>query len=280
MDTANTKYINQLVNAHKVSAFLVPLVEAMEINKRTSGVDNLSLPDMLKTVIETGGEVYQEILDEEALVDTGLIPDKLFQVLAKTLRNNVVLYNSASLALIKDDMVKMFTKNIDFLQKYQNLGFEKNTGGKSTPSRVDAIIERQHSMGHAVSALSQMFMPVWIFHTNLYTSAFIDEDKMADLNMEVSSYLVNILDVFMKKMESSQSKYFNDFQINSLFLCAEMIANLMHDYNGKIIKNKESLNEYIESPIELISELVPAMYANFSALNKAAEGALSGLLSR
>jgi hypothetical protein len=252
----------------------------MEINKRTSGVDNLSLPDMLKTVIETGGEVYQEILDEEALVDTGLIPDKLFQVLAKTLRNNVVLYNSASLALIKDDMVKMFTKNIDFLQKYQNLGFEKNTGGKSAPSRVDAIIERQHSMGHAVSALSQMFMPVWIFHTNLYTSAFIDEDKMADLNMEVSSYLVNILDVFMKKMESSQSKYFNGFQINSLFLCAEMIANIMHDYNGKIIKNKESLNEYIESPIELISELVPAMYANFSALNKAAEGALSGLLSR
>jgi hypothetical protein len=280
MDTANTKYINQLVNAHKVSAFLVPLVEAMEINKRTSGVDNLSLPDMLKTVIETGGEVYQEILDEEALVDTGLIPDKLFQVLAKTLRNNIVLYNSASLALIKDDMVKMFTKNIDFLQKYQNLGFEKVAGGQSAPSKIDAIRERQYSMGHAVSALSQMFMPVWIFHTNLYTSALIDEDKMADLNMEVSSYLINILDVLMKKMESSQSKYFKDFKINSLFLCSEMIANLMHDYNGKIIKNKESLNEYIESPIDLISELVPAMYASFSALNKAAEGALSGLLSR
>jgi hypothetical protein len=280
MDTANTKYINQLVNAHKVSAFLVPLVEAMEINKRTSGVDNLSLPDMLKTVIETGGEVYQEILDGETLVDTGLIPDKLFQVLAKTLRNNVVLYNSASLALIKDDMVKMFTKNIDFLQKYQNLGSEKNAGGQRAPSTIDAIRERQYSMGHAVSALSQMFMPVWIFHTNLYTSALIDEDRMADLNTEVSSYLVSILNVLMKKMEVSQSKYFKDFQINSLFLCAEMIANLMHDYNGKIIKNKESLNEYIESPINLISELVPAMYASFSALNKAAEGALSGLLSR
>ena len=79
--------------------------------------------ELFSHVIETGGDIYETILDESKngkLIDTGLVPDKLFFVLSKALRNCVILYNSASLSLIKDDIIDLFSNNIDFIQQYQN----------------------------------------------------------------------------------------------------------------------------------------------------------------
>jgi hypothetical protein len=200
----------------------------------------------------------------------------LFLTLSKTLRNNVVLYNNSSLSLIKDDLMSMFKENEVFIQRYQNEGVEKNLS--SNIGETEKIRHDQYSKGHVVGALSQMFMPVWTFHTNLYTSAFIDEEEMVDLNAKVSAFLSDILEILMARMKKTQSSYFDDFKVSSMFLCAEMIANVVHDYNGKLIKNRDNLDAYIKDPVDLLSDLVPAIYANFSALNKAAEGALSDIL--
>lgn len=277
----DTKYVSQLVNAHKVSGLLIPLIEAVEINRVTRGVDRLSVKDLLKHVVESGGEIFQSLLDEnDRVLDTGLIPDKLFLTLSKSLRNNIVLYNNPSLSLVKDDMIDLFDSNIDFIQRYKNDAIEevvKNSNGKTPENEKKR--SAQEALGHASGAISQMFMPVWVFHTNLYTSGFLDEESLTELNRRASNYLVKVLDTIVKRMGSSHEKCESMFKIDTLFICAEMIANIIHDYNRKLIKNKKELENYIENPEKTLSRLVPAIYSNFSVLNKIAEETLSDVFS-
>ncbi len=282
MDTTHVKYVNQLINAHKISMIIVPLIEAVEINKRTQGVEALELKSLLKQVIETGGELYQGLLDEsEQLVDTGLVPDKLFLTLSKSLRNSIVLYNSSSLSLVKDSIADLFEDNIEFIQRYQNESSDPvNVNGRNDAALESARRkERQESIGYVSGALSEMFMPIWLFHTNLYTSGLIDESSMVELNQKTSKYLVDIMDTMLERLKSSQGKMSKDFELNSVFLCAEMIANVLHNYNGKLIKNRDSLNAYMKDPEKTLSAIVPALYANFTLLNEVAGGALSSMFS-
>lgn len=274
MDTQSTRYINQLVNAHKISLILVPLIEAIEINKRTAGVDDLSLDDLLKKVIDTGGDIYQDLLEGDTLLDVGLVSDKLFLTLSKSLRNNIVLYNSPSLSLIKEEMIDMMKEHSGFIQKYQNLAFVKDVGSEKL-SKLEVRQAKQYSQSYIVGGLSQMFMPIWTFHTNLYTSNIIDEEKLTLLNMEASSYIVKAMDLILDKISMSQGAYSKEFSGTSVFLCAEMIANVLHDFNGKLIKNKSSLDAYLKDPESILSKLLPALYSNFRILNKSAENILS-----
>jgi len=274
MDTQSTRYINQLVNAHKISLILVPLIEAIEINKRTAGVDDLSLDDLLKKVIDTGGDIYQELLDGDTLLDVGLVSDKLFLTLSKSLRNNIVLYNAPSLSLIKEELTDMMKEHNGFIQKYQNLAFI-NDVGNSRLSKFEERQSKQYSLSYIVGGLSQMFMPIWTFHTNLYTSNIVDEEKMTTLNLEASDFVVKSMDLILDKISSSQGSYSKDFYGSSVFLCAEMIANVLHDFHGKLIKNNSSLNAYLENPESILSKLLPALYSNFMILNKSAENILA-----
>ena len=278
MDTAQTQYVNQLGNAHKVAAMLVPLLEAMEINKRTEGVENLSLDEMFAKVVATAGDVYEDLLDEsDKLVSTGLIYDKLLVLLSTAMRNNVVLYNSPSLELIKDDLRDLFVKHADFLQKYQNLASQASVN-EGPLSELESRQIRQYSMGFIAGSLSEMFMPIWTFHANLYTSGLVDEAGMARLNSIASGYMVEVFDYVVGKMRKTQKGFANEFEISSMSLCAEMIANVVHDFNGKMIKNRSELKAYMEDPKSLLSRLLPVIYANFAALDKASSSALSSIV--
>lgn len=274
META--KLISQLVNAHKVSSIIVPLSEAVEINKRTHGIKDLSLNELFSHVIETGGDIYETILDESKngkLIDTGLVPDKLFFVLSKALRNCVILYNSASLSLIKDDIIDLFSNNIDFIQQYQN-DTEIELNGKLSEQERKKL--EQESFGYVTSSLSQAFMPIWLFHTNLYTSGFIKEDELVRLNRDASDYVVTVIDTIMKRLKSPQGKYSDAFSPSTMFICSEMIANITHSYNCKLIKNQKHLDVYITSPDKVLSSLLPAIYSCFSAMNDVVESAVFG----
>jgi hypothetical protein len=276
--STNFRQIQQLVNAHKIAEILVPLIEAVEINKTTRGVSTLSLTDMFAHVIDTGGEIYRSLLDKnENIIDTGLVSDKLFLVLAKAMRNSVVLYNSASLSLVKDEIGTAFDDNIEFIQRYQN-DIIKQVGSEEKMSSRDLKRVKQESLGYVAAAVSQMVMPLWLFHTNLYTSGFINAEEMASINKSSSGYMLALLEKLQDKMKESYTQNGKgdnkDFLISSMHLNAEMIANVVHDFNGKLIKNKKSLDEYIANPIVVLAKLVPPIYANMLSLNDVAEKAL------
>jgi hypothetical protein len=272
MANENTKYINQLVNAHKVSSILVPLVEALEINKHTEAIPGLNLEDMFSNVVDTSGEIYQELLDRDAkLIDTGLVSDKLMITLAKALRNNLVLYNSNSLSLIKDELLGVFEKNIEFIQNYQN-------PLQSRLFKDSDRAEEQFLLGYAVSAVAEVFMPVCLFHTSLYSSNLVDEHKLSELNIEVMDYLLSVMNAVLEKVNSAHGEYSEDFKISSLHVCAGITANVIHDFSGKLIKNKSKLEEYIQSPTQVISKLTPAIYSNFSAMSGMVNNAIKSII--
>lgn len=271
-----SKHINKLINSHKISLILQPLIEAVEINKRSGSVDDVDASELLKHVIEVGTELYQSILDNDGeIVDSGLIADKLFITLSKSLRNSLILYNTKSLGVIKDDILSLFANNSSFIQKYQNL-HEKEVNSPVDSSSFDR--DYYERVDHIVSSLAKLFMPVWLFHTNLYTSGLIDHNKLTSLNVEVSNYLVAVLSKIMDRMASEHGKYHEDFKVNSMFLCSEIISSTLFDYNLKLIKNRAQLDQYIKSPTSLIKQLVPAMMSSFKVLNDTVEGAINELL--
>jgi hypothetical protein len=279
MDTIHTKYVSQLVNAHKIAAMLVPLIEAVEINKRTQGARPVTPSDLLKHVVEVGGELYQGLLDKnEQLVDMGLIPDKLFLTLSKSLRNSIVLYNSPSLSLMKDEIASLFDENIEFIQRYQNSALRDVNTSSNTPAALyEQKRARQEAIGYAAGALSQLFMPLWLFHTNLYTSGYIDEERVADLNKASSGYLVVFMNTILERMNVSQGDYAAEFRMSSIYLCSDMISNCVYDFHKKLIKNKSELDAYIEDPAKTLAKIVPAVYSSFNVMNSAAEGILANM---
>ena len=114
------------------------------------------------------------------------------------MRNNVVLYNSPSLELIKDDLRDLFVKHADFLQKYQNLASQASVN-EGPLSELESRQIRQYSMGFIAGSLSEMSMPIWTYHANLYTSGLVDEAGMARLNSIASGYMVEVFDYVVGK---------------------------------------------------------------------------------
>jgi hypothetical protein len=277
MDDINVKYVSQLLNTHKVVGILMPLMEAVEINRRSGGIEDLNIDDLMKHVIGTGSEIYQRLLDKvDDVVEPGLVADKLFLSLAMTLRNGIVLYNNPSLELMKDDLLGLFETNMDFIQRYQNDAEKALNKGELTEAEKKNA--KQEALGFAVSSLSQMFMPVWIFHTNLYTSGLINEDKMAYLNREAGNVLVEMMGLILKRMEVSHGKYNDMFKISSVKTCGELFAYTLNDYHNKLVKNKTALDAYIDDPVKMISKLTPAIHASFTALNQHASTVLAEII--
>lgn len=259
----SSKLLSQLVNAHKVSSIIIPLSEAVEVNKRTQGIKGLSLASMLKHVIEVGGEIYESLLDkEQGIVESGQVPDKLFLVLAKSLRNSVILYNSQSLALIKDDITQLFSDNIEFIQRYGSTLDEAVNEHTEGVGKFDKDLH-----DYVTSSMAQMFMPIWVYHTNLYTSGMVDDEELLKINREASSFMISLFDKLMKRMDEPQGKYSDAFKGSSMFVCAEMVANIMHDFGKKLIKNRAHLDAYIEDPEAVLSVLVKPIYACFISMN-------------
>jgi hypothetical protein len=271
--------LQQLVNTHKVAAIIMPLIEAVEINKRSGGIKNLQVKDLLKQVIETGSEIYQALLDEENLVvDTGLVSDKLFVSLAMSLRNSVVLYSNASLALMKDEMISVFKAHSTFIQEYQNdfvLG--KSVNGMSDPEKVSEHAKKE-ALNYILPALSKIYMPIYLFHTNLYTSGFVDAVKVAKLNHETFGYITDVLSAMVRRVSSSQGENDNYFKESSLVMCSDLITHVLRDYHRKLANNEKTLRAYIASPLAELEKLVPVLYANFQLLNSESERALTSIL--
>jgi hypothetical protein len=278
MVTDDQKVLQQLINTHKVTSIIMPLIEAVEINRRSGTIQNLHTRDLLKQVIEVGSEIYQVLLDDDCIVETGLVSDKLFVALSMSLRNSIVLYNNPSLALMKDEMLSVFKDNIEFTQRYQNSFSSEKQLNKESITEEDAIKQKQEALGYVLPAFSRMFMPIYLFHTNLYTSGFINETKLAECNKEVFSYCIEVVEKLVDRISKAQGSADALFRVNTLVMCADMFAYVLRDYHRKLIKNENVLKEYIGTPTQGIERLVPSLYGNFKVLNDETEKALDLIL--
>jgi hypothetical protein len=278
----DSKYIQQLINTHKITSIILPLIEAVEINKRSGGIEKISAPDLLKEVIHTGTKLYEDLLDVEKteIVETGVVLDKLFVALAKCMRNNIVLYNNPSLALARDELLEVFKENSHFLQRYQN---EQEKKVNELEQGVDTIhptsnVDKWHVYGYIITAITNVFMPIWLFHTNLYTSGYIDETGMAQYNKRVTKDVLTLIDKMVERISIKQGGMDAFFKVNSFFVCCDMVSHVLKDYQSKLIKNQSSLKGYIEDPSAYIKKLLPPLYANFTVLNATAEEVINDLM--
>lgn len=278
MVTDDQRALQQLINTHKVTSIILPLIEAVEINRRSGTIQNLSASTLLKQVIEVGSELYQVLIDDDGIVETGLVSDKLFVALSMSLRNSIVLYNNPSLALMKDEMLSVFKDNIEFIQRYQNKFVSERSINQEHTTETDAAKLKQDALGYILPAFSRMFMPVYLFHTNLYTSGFISEAKLAECNKEVFAYCIDVVEKLVDRISKAQGKADVLFRANTLVMCSDMLAYVLRDYHRKLIKNEAVLKGYIENPIQGIERLVPSLYANFKVLNDETEKALDLIL--
>jgi len=278
MVTDDQRVLQQLINTHKVTSIIMPLIEAVEINRRSGTIQNLHTRDLLKQVIEVGSEIYQVLLDDDCIVETGLVSDKLFVALSMSLRNSIVLYNNPSLALMKDEMLSVFKDNIEFTQRYQNSFTSEKQLNEESITDEHAIKQKQEALGYVLPAFSRMFMPIYLFHTNLYTSGFINETKLAGCNKEVFSYCIEVVEKLVDRISKAQGNADALFRVNTLVMCADMFAYVLRDYHRKLIKNENVLNEYIGNPTQGIERLIPSLYGNFKVLNDETEKALDLIL--
>jgi len=270
--------VMKLINAHKLSMILIPLIEAVEINKRSGNIDGLKVSDLLSHVIDVGTDIYQKLLSENnetAIVESGAVADKLYITLAKALRNSIVLYNTPSLSLMRDEVESLFQVHQNFMSKYQTeTSVQVNKSAEREISKLTA-----ESIEHTTSSLTQMFMPFWLFHTNLYTSGIIGDVKLVELNQKATGYMIKVIDKLMEKMSRNHGSYNENFKISSLFICSEMTSNVVYDFHGKLIKNKKMLNAYIESPESVLSRLVPAILASFGVLTSCIDDTISSMMN-
>lgn len=271
--------LQQLVNTHKVAAIVMPLLEAVEINKRSGAIKGLSVSTLLTQVVEVGSEIYQALLDDDGLVlDTGLVSDKLFVTLAMSLRNSVVLYSNPSLSLMKDEFISTFKAHGDFIQQYQNefVSEKLSNGSIYTPKEKEQA--KRDALNYILPALMKVYMPIYLFHTNLYTSGFADELKVTELNLATFKFVSDLVVVLVERVSSSQGKHDIYFKEDSLFMCSEMISQILRDYHRKLSSNEKKLHEYIRAPLTCLESLVPVIYAHFQLLNTESERALKSIL--
>lgn len=263
--------IHALVNNFKLATILTPLLEAVEINKRTEGIQGLNASDMFKDVIKTGVEIYQQVIrDKGEQHYSDQLPDMLFILLSLALRNTAVLYNSASLDTIKDDIVMLLKENSDFIKRFQ-----QNSTSISHDKNKDAALDA--AACSAMSSLSTMFIPVWLFHSNIFTAGLINLDKMNDLNARVCFFLKTSIE---ELIDVAGSKCSPTLRTYIFFLCAESAAKVLVDYQIKILKSKALVLQYIENPESVIVNILPVMQSAWVTLNELTQQSMKKLTEK
>lgn len=251
----NNKPLNTLVNNIKLANIIAPLIEAIEINKRTEGVPGLTASELLKEVIEAGTFIYEQVakdgknnnLPQEA-------PDLIFITLALCLRNSTVLYNCPNLNMVREEVVRLIQDNSRAIASL-NLG-------------------NRDSLHNAVSiSISHLHMPTILFHSNLYTSGLISLDKMNDLNIQCSERITAIYLDAVKALCISESS----IKLNIAHILADSGSKMLSEYHLKIIKSKSALFEYIDSPDSILLKIMNAIQGAWVVLSDVTQESMSEL---
>ena len=257
--------INKLINAHKLGQIITPLTEAVEINRHTGGIKDLSLSNMFDEVLRAGAQSYEAALkDGEGLPDMSAISDSIFISFSRALRNNAVMFNNPSLQMIQDDVSQLIKSHHGFMSNF----IEKNRKSEASNHTI---------RGEIVSGMLLAFTPMWRFHLSLYISGFIGNEKLAELNINVGNFLINVVTTIIDKSVKKQDKEQNMLKAHYFKICANIVGLSLHEYQTKLIKNKDKLGDYVKEPERLMNKLVPVIYSHFVTFEKGIDDAVEHL---
>ena len=257
--------LQKLINAHKLGQIISPLAEATEITRHTGGVSGVTVSALFDEVLKSSGTLYEKVMGEgNALPDMSVISDSIFVTLAKAIRNNTVIFNNPSLQMLHDDMVGLIENHHGFIANF----IEKN--GENDPQAVTL-------KGEVTAAIMTLYTPMWRFHLSLYTSGFIGNEKLSALNTRVATFLLDVVKTVVNKKRTPVSESDRRLHVHYFKLCAEMVGLSLHEYQAKLIKNKDKLKQYVDSPEELMNKLVPVIYAHFLTFEKGVDEAMEHL---
>lgn len=250
--------ISQLVNAHKVSAILLPLIEACEINRRQQSVKQMELPELFGEVVETGKLIMQELSREKGdLFQMDELPDHLLMVLSKALGNSVILYNQPSLSLFYDDAISIFKAckvDLECLIALSGSG-DNSKANQKTESFV-------------VACLLDAMLPVLLFNANLFLSGIVrNQQELNELNQKSCAFMIEMINRIISKFEVEQGKHNSLVKESNVSLTCTICAHSVKDFQSKLIKNKSSLKSYIDNPSSILAKLIPAIISNINAMN-------------
>lgn len=249
------KALALLVNNIKMANILSPLLEAIEINKHTEGVKDLDINAMLKDVIKTGTEIYQRVIAKDnTAASVSLLGDQIFVLLSICLRNSTILYNSPSLDLIKDDLISLIEDNKSLLGQ----ALEYNVENEDEPSYPPST-----ELG--ISSLAAMFTPVWLFHSNIFTSGLIDLDKLNELNTKVCFFLSQAIN---KIHNLSDNQLPAGIRSHLYYVCAEVASKVLVDYQIKLLKSKPVMMAYIDDPLPTMERILPVIHSAWGVLSE------------
>lgn len=256
--------MHSLVNNIKMANILTPLLEAVEINKRTEGVKDLCASDMLKEVIQTGTEIYQKLAKKHHGAESfPLLGDQIFLLLSMCMRNTTVLYNSASLKIIKDDVFKLIDENQHVLS--------------ASLSDNDSHDTALPSAELGVSALANLFIPAWLFHSNIFTSGLISLEQLNELNATVCTFLSKTIE---RVHNLSDGNMPTQIRSHLYYVCAEVASKIMVDYQIKLLKSKPVMMKYIEDPLPVMENIVPVIHSAWSVLNEVTTQSMKSLTGK
>jgi hypothetical protein len=266
--------MRNVLSAHKVGNAIIPLVKAIESNKRTRDIENICLSDCVAHVVQVSTQIMLDMKESGVDIDdSNIFLDKLMNVLSRLLANEMILYGNRHLDIFVDEIKKVFVEHEHLLRgdlvgdvtQFKDLNENTETEPRETlPQAVAELI---------VSSITELVQPVWLFHNNLYVSGFIDLDTLSSLNSKVSKFLILLTQSIHKETGGGSSHLDASLFLMSCRLCAVSLDG----FQKKLIKKSKDIEDYIENPLLYLDKIKGMFFVNYSSVSKETKNVLDSL---
>jgi len=268
--------IRKLVSAHKVGNAIVPLLKAVEHNKRTREIEHMCISQLVKHVVEMATTIILAVRGFDQTESSDDLLDKIINILSRVLSNEIILYNNPSLEIFVDEIIKVLVEHNELLGGdlvgEKTLFKDVNEPTSEQPENTSQVTS-QAMVEVVIASVTEMFHPVWLFHNNLYVSGFISIEQLSELNTKVSSYLMMMLQSINRKVGSGDSHLDASLFLMSSKVCAASLDG----FQKKLIKKTEDIEKYIQNPIIYLDRIKDMFFVNFSVMNKETKKVLDSL---
>ncbi|MBE8232541.1 MAG: hypothetical protein HAW67_02310, partial [Endozoicomonadaceae bacterium] len=238
-----------------MNRLLTPLIKAIQHDKRLENPMGIKLDECVSHVMESSVKIMSSGCSENASELSGSDVEGLLYVLSQTLSNEIILYRNDRLDIFIDEFVSLYSSQNKFIKDsiiqnnkpLKELDIESNT-------KINTVL---------LSALMEVYQPIWFFHTNLYVSGFTDLAGLLKLNGLVSTYVTRLLVAVNHEVKGEKYS-----EVSHFYNSAKLYAIDLDGLQTKVVKKKSDINEYITDPIKYLDKTKEAFFANFSSLSK------------
>lgn len=282
MDIHKAKMLQRLRGSYHIGMLLTPLLDACQRQRISSENAEVSSDpgQLLKTVFAASNKVYQEIAQRDNLVtDPTFVMNALNITLSKALRNNIVMYGSSDLEMLTDDVVSMFSTNLQTLQQWAGPAEKEVSGNATSLSNVEKTKVVHDVIGYIATHLLTLLMPFFLFHANLHLVGKVDVAQLQELNTKCSNHMLQMVSSLREVIESQQSGAHSFFSVHSTILCSELCAMHCHELHARILRSNDDVDRYIRDPLPFLTMIAPSVMSSFSIINTETLKVMSELMT-